>query len=279
MNQKNTPFQAIAAFNVVVLFCSSYAFAGDRDEIPIKNLILPGEAFHVEGRPAFIFWPETQKRSAPQPWVMYGPTLPCCPDVHEKWMHQQFLDAGIAVAGIDVGEGYGSPKSQALFTALYNELVNNRDFAEKPCLLGRSRGGLWCSSWAIRNTDKVAGFAGIYPVFDLRSYPKLPLAAPAYEMTTEQLQASLTEHNPIAKIDSLPAAKVPVFIIHGAVDKVVPLEDNSAAVLKSYHDAGADDLIKLTVVDDQGHNFWPGFFTSQDLVDFVINCAKSGSKK
>ena len=77
----------------------------------IKKLILPGEAFLVEGRPAFILLPPEGKRQKLQPWVFYAPTLAGYPDEHEKWMHEQFLAAGVAVAGIDVGEGYGSPKA------------------------------------------------------------------------------------------------------------------------------------------------------------------------
>jgi alpha-beta hydrolase superfamily lysophospholipase len=95
------------------------------------------------------------------------PTLPGLPDAHEKWMHEQFLAAGVAVAGIDEGEAYGSPRGLELFTALHRELTDRRGFAVRPCLLGRSRGGLWVTSWAAENPDKVAGLAGIYPVFDL----------------------------------------------------------------------------------------------------------------
>ncbi len=122
----------------------------------------------------------------PQPWIFYAPTSPY-PDSHEKWMHERFLDAGVAVAGIDVGEAYGSPKGRALFTALYRELTEKRGFATKPCLLGRSRGGLWVTSWAVENPEKVAGIAGIYPVFDLRTYPGLATAAPAFGLTPEAL--------------------------------------------------------------------------------------------
>jgi alpha-beta hydrolase superfamily lysophospholipase len=94
-------------------------------------------------------------------------------------MHQKFLDAGVAVAGIDVGESYGSPKGCELFTALHRELTHKRGFAPRPCLLGRSRGGLWLSSWAADHPDRVAGLAAIYPVFDLRSYPGLARASSA----------------------------------------------------------------------------------------------------
>ena len=60
------------------------------DDKPIKELILPGEAFLVEGRPAFVFLPPVEKRSTHQPWIMYSPTLPGLPDAHEKWMHEQY---------------------------------------------------------------------------------------------------------------------------------------------------------------------------------------------
>lgn len=242
---------------------------------PVKTLILPGESFLVEGRSAFILWPPEQKRQKPQPWIMYAPTLPRYPDSHEKWMHEQFVAAGVAVAGIDVGEAYGSPAGQQHFTALYRELTENRGFAAKPCLLGRSRGGLWVSSWAIRNVDKVAGIAGIYPVFDLGTYPGLNRAAPANGLQSDELAAKLDEYNPIARIDVLAKAKVPVFIIHGDVDNVVPLKENSATLFERYKQANVGDAVELVVVEGQGHNFWPGFFHCQELVDFAIRRANS----
>ena len=261
-----------------LVFSSSVLAQNQATDKPIKELILEGETFLVNDRPAFILWPEKERRTTPQPWIMYSPTLPCCPDVHEKWMHEQFLAAGVAVAGIDVGEGYGSPAGRKLFSAFYKELVRNRGFAAKPCLLGRSRGGLWSSSWAIRNTDKVAGLAGIYPVFDLTTYPNVERAAPAYEMTTEELNASLNQHNPIEKIGVLAKAKIPVFIIHGDTDKVVPLEENSARLMETYQRLGAGQFAELEVASGQGHNYFKGFFNSQKLVDFAIARANEGAK-
>jgi alpha-beta hydrolase superfamily lysophospholipase len=244
----------------------------------VKDLILPGESFLVEKRPAFILWPAADKRQKPQPWVCYSPTLPGLPDQHEKWMHEKFLAAGIAVAGIDVGEGHGSPEARALFSKLYEELTERRGFAKRMVLLGRSRGGLWNAAWAVENTDKVAGFAGIYPVFDLRSYPKLEAAAPAYKLTAEQLAQQLDQHNPIAKVSRLAKAKIPVYLIHGDQDVVVPLEANSGAFQKIYADAGVSDLVTLNVAPGQGHNYWEGFFRCEPLIDFAIEQARVGAK-
>ncbi|MDP6380740.1 MAG: hypothetical protein QF662_05290, partial [Phycisphaerae bacterium] len=48
----------------------------------------------------------------------------------------QFLDAGVAVAGIDVGECYGSPEGRKYFSAFYKEVTAKRHFGAKACLLG-----------------------------------------------------------------------------------------------------------------------------------------------
>jgi dipeptidyl aminopeptidase/acylaminoacyl peptidase len=246
---------------------------------PVKKLILPGESFLVAERPAFILLPPEEKRTKPQPWIMYAPTLPPYPDAAEKWMHEKFLDAGIAVAGIDIGEAYGSPKGREQFTALYDELTKNRGYAAKCCVLGRSRGGLWVTSWASEHPDKVAGLAGIYPVFDFKTYPSIARAAGAYGMTAAELEAKAAELNPINRVPVLAKAKIPAFIIHGDVDTVVPLKENSATFVEHYKAAGAEDKVQLVVAKGQGHNFWTGFFQCQELVDFAIARAKAGAAK
>lgn len=262
----------IATSAATLLLCLATPFVSAEDAKPIKNLILPGEAFLLQGRPMFIFEPSVKTKLSPRPWVFYAATLPAYPDVHEKWMHEQFLAAGIAVAGIDVGEAYGSPASQKYLDAFYQEMVK-RGFSKKPCLLGRSRGGLWVSSWAVRNPEKVAGIAGIYPVYDLSTYPGIQRAAPAYQMTPQQLKENLEQYNPIEKAEILAKAKVPVYIIHGKDDKVVPLEKNSAQLQRRYQKAGAGKLIEVQVIPGQGHNYWPGFFHCKELVKFVIERA------
>src|SRR5205814_3780983 len=165
---------------------------------------------------------------------------------------------GVAVTGIDVGESYGRPRGRDLYTAQYDELTKTRGFANKPCLLGRSRGGLWVTSWACDHADKVAGIAGIYPVFDLRTYPGIAKAAPAYGFKPDQLEAKLSENNPIERVGVLAKAKVPAFFIHGDEDKVVPLKENSAEFVARYNAAGAGDAVTLVVAKGQGHNFWEG---------------------
>jgi pimeloyl-ACP methyl ester carboxylesterase len=193
-------------------------------------------------------------------------------------MHEQFVAAGVAVAGVDVGEAYGSPSSHAVFDALYDKLVTNRHFAPQACLFGRSRGGLWVSSYAIRHPERVSGIIGIYPVFDFRTYPRLAKAAPAYGLTPEQLDARSANLNPIERVGVLAKNSIPITIIHGDMDTVVPLKENSAELLRRYEDVGAGNLVNLIVAPGQGHSFWTGFFHEQALVDFAIAKARAGAQ-
>ena len=130
----------------------------------------------------------------------------------------------------------------------------------------------------MKRPPAVAGIVGIYPVIDFRTYPGLDNAAPAYGMSAKELGERLAENNPIERVASLAKARVPVFIIHGDVDTVVPLKENSAELLRRYKAEGAEASVKLVVAENQGHNFWEGFFRCQELVDFAIERAREGAK-
>ena len=187
-------------------------------------------------------------------------------------MFQRFLDAGIAIAGIDVGESYGSPQGRAIFTSFYREVVGRRRLSRRPCLLARSRGGLMLYNWAVEHPESVGGIAGIYPVCDLRSYPGIDKASGAYGMTPEELTRSLARHNPVDRVEPLAKSGVPLLHIHGDVDTVVPLELNSAELARRYRQFGGE--VRLKVIKGQGHNMWTGWFQCQELVDFMIAHAK-----
>jgi hypothetical protein len=250
--------------------------SGGKEKPPEKELPLPGEVFLVDGSPAFLIPAKPSLEKERTPWVWYAPTLPGLPSKSEIWMFERFTAAGIAIAGIDVGESYGSPTGREMYSALYRTLVDKRGMSRKPILLARSRGGLMLYSWACDNADNVGGIAGIYPVCSIASYPGVDNAAGAYKLTPTQLKESLAKHDPVDRLASLAKAKVPLFAIHGDVDAVVPLELNSGAVAKRYEAFGGK--MELIVPKGQGHNMWAGFFECQELVDFVLRHARSDVK-
>ena len=231
-----------------------------------KSLPMQGESFKIDGHDAFVIAPPDIKPDTP--WVWYAPTLRGLPSEAEVWMFERFLSAGIAIAGIDAGESYGSPTGRAIYTSLYDYLVKERRFNTRPVLLARSRGGLMLFNWACENAASVGGIAGIYPVCNIASYPGIEKAAGAYGMTGQQLEAAVKEHNPIDRLATLANAKVPLFHLHGDSDTVVPLEANSAIIAQRYKELGGE--MTLEIAKGQGHNMWSGWFQSERLVEFVI---------
>ena len=234
-----------------------------------KQTPLPSEIFNVDGNVGFVIFPEQITLSKPIPWIWYAPTLTGLPGAEELWMFEQISNAGIAIVGVDVGESFGSPAGRKILSSFYTLLTENLGFNSKAVLRGRSRGGLMTLNWAAENSNKVAAFAGIYPVCNLTSYPGIDNACAAYQMTAEELTKSLSEHNPIDRLEPLAKANIPLFAIHGDIDVTVPLERNSGEVKKRYDALGGK--MQLIIPQGQGHNMWEGFFKCKELVRFIKN--------
>lgn len=237
-----------------------------------KALPVAGEAFLLDGREAFLILPHSILPDRPTPWVLYAPTLRGLPSSAETWLFQRLQASGIAIAGIDVGESYGSPAGCALYDRLYEHLVADRGLAARPVVLGRSRGGLMTLAWAADRPDRVAGFAGIYPVCDLRSYPGLAVAAEAYGTTAAGLEARLLTCNPIDRLAGLATARVPFFAVHGDRDTVVPLAANSGAMAERVRGLGG--TVDLQVLPGRGHDMDLAFFENERLLAFVLRHAR-----
>ena len=233
-----------------------------------KKLPIAGEEFEVAGCNAFLILPKHQAPNGMTPWVWCAPALPGLPGPEETWMFTRFLAAGIAIAGVDVGESYGSPQGRVGFSALYKHVTQKRNLSSRACLLARSRGGLMLYNWACENAGAVACIAGIYPVCSVASYPGVAKACGAYGMSADALTAQLARHNPIDRLAPLAQAGIPIFHIHGDADVVVPLNDNSGELARRYRALGGK--IELIVPAGQGHNMWDGFFQCRELVEFVI---------
>jgi len=137
-------------------------------------------------------------------------------------------------------------------------------------LLGQSRGGLMMLTWAMRHPDKMTAFAGIYPVCNLSSWPmkkSKDFVLKDYRMSEAELTGSLAKFNPIDNLQGLLANKIPLFLVHGNVDTLVPYEENGA-LLKERYEAGGG-TVSVKIIDGEGHKVTPSFFECQELLDFI----------
>jgi pimeloyl-ACP methyl ester carboxylesterase len=104
-------------------------------------------------------------------------------------------------------------------------------------------------------------------VCDLRSYPGLNKAAPAYMLTPQELEMQLSRHNPIDRLEPLAKAGVPILHIHGDSDSVVPLEKNSQVMATRY--TALRGKMQVIVVPGKGHAEIPEYFQEPRLVQFL----------
>jgi predicted esterase len=230
------------------------------------------ETFEIDGHKAFLY--AAPKPAAGKPWVWYAPTLKGISLVGQKMYFEALMKAGISIAGYDLGEVRGSPASTAKFTLFYEEMVK-RGYSPKPILLGQSRGGMMTLAWAFRHPDKVRAWVGIYPVCNLASWPLKNSKAQTladFAMPETELVAKLSEFNPVDNLKGLLANKVPMFVVHGDSDVVVPYELNTG-LLKARYTAGGGQ-ISVKVIPGEGHKVGPSFFECQELIDFALANAK-----
>ncbi len=242
----------------------------------VTNLQLPAEVFEVNGRSAFVMHAENPAPG--RPWVWYAPTLQNLPDRSHHFYFNPLLERGVAIAGYDLGEVRGAPGSSQQFTEFYEAIVA-KGYSTKPVLLGQSRGGLMMLCWAFRNPDKVQAVAGIYPVCNLTSWPmkytKTAVLAD-YGLSEESFLKQLDAFNPPANMERLAKSGVPIFMVHGDSDKVVPLGENSALIKAAYEKAGGD--IEVMVVPGKGHEVVPEFFKNPALLEFLLKQTKENKR-
>jgi len=238
-----------------------------QDSAPISR-----EVFEIDGHKAFLYAAPksaTSPAAAGKPWLWYAPTLNGISLVQRKLYFDALMQAGISIAGYDLGEVRGAPGSTAKFSLFYDEMIK-RGYSPKPILLGQSRGGLMMLSWAVKNHDKVRAFVGIYPVLNLTSWPlknSKPATLADFGLSEPEIVAKLSDFNPIDNLQGLLTSKVPMFVVHGDSDVVVPFDENSRLLQERYTAGGS---IQVKVIPGEGHKVSPSFFECQELVDFIL---------
>lgn len=252
----------------LLLLFSCFTLAVAAQEVLPKT----AEVFEVDGHKAFLY--AAPKPAAGKPWLWYAPTLGGVSLFGRKMYFEAFMKAGISITGYDLGEVRGAPASTAKFTLFYEEMVK-RGYSTKPILLGQSRGGMMTLAWAFRNPDKVRAWVGIYPVCNLASWPLKNSKAQTladFDLPENELVAKLSKFNPVDNLKGLLEKKVPMFVVHGDSDVVVPYELNTG-LLKERYEAGGGQ-ISVKVIPGEGHKVGPSFFECRELVDFVLANSK-----
>ena len=263
-------------------FVRARACASERDTAASGLREEYGDAYidlQVEGTNCFLIRPAEEASGARQPWIWYAPTFlgkDGYPNHIHDWIFSRVRSQGYWIAGCDIGESFGNLAGRAAYTKFYDYVVARYHLSAKPCLFAQSRGGLMLFNWAADHPQNVGCIVGVYPVCNILSWPsRLEKVVKAYNMSEGELRKQLDRYNPVDRLWPLAQRNVPIFLIHGDSDKVVPLESNSRELADRYRKLSGS--VQLVVVKGIGHAERPEFFESKDVVDFLLD-HRSGGK-
>lgn len=196
---------------------------------------------------------------------------------HEPQADIALLERGFHVVYCDVGNLFGAPKAVKRWDDFYDFATEQLGFSKKVALEGMSRGGLIIFNWAAASPEKVSCIYGDAPVCDFKSWPggkgksngdggTWKQCQMAYEFKSES-EALAYKGNPIDKAAALAKAKIPVMIVYGKADTVVPDSENCLVFEKNFKAAGGD--IIMIGKDKCGHH--PHSLKDpKRIVDFVL---------
>lgn len=205
--------------------------------------------FTWAGRSCILVLPKTA--AAGRPWIWRTEFFD-----HEPQVDLALLARGWHLAYMDVGGMYGSRRAISLFGDFYAHLVTHAGLAKRVVLEGFSRGALSAFNFAVSHPTRVAALYLDAPVLDLKSWPGGNRASKEW---TQALQAhGLTEQtvdtfrgNPLDRIATVAHAKIPIVVVVGETDEVVPVAENTAILEKRYRELGG--TIKVISKPGTGH--------------------------
>lgn len=193
-------------------------------------------SFEVAGRACKLTKPK--KAAEGKPWIWRCRFYGAFPAADEA-----LLAAGWHVAWIDVANLFGSEEAMKAFDAFYEAAISRGGLSQKPIMEGFSRGGLPAMNWAIQNPEKVSGVYLDAPVLDIHSWPK-PNSPKLWETCMQVYGLTAETANswkgPLDNFQPLIDAGVPVLVVAGGNDDVVPYRDNAGILEERFTKAGGD---------------------------------------
>jgi pimeloyl-ACP methyl ester carboxylesterase len=242
----HTPFIALA----VIVGLGSIAHADLATELASKGAVTKTSewqgyprldfALPDDGASCIVIAPK--KAAEGKPWIWRA----------RFFGHQPALDTGLLERGwhvcyCNIGGLFGAPKAVERWDK-FHKLATGLGLSQKPVLEGMSRGGLIIFNWASANPDKVRAIYGDNPVCDFTSWPggkglgkgsdgdwKKCLAASGND---EAAATTAQQPNDKATLKPIAAKKIPVFIVIGEADKVVPVAENADPLAAAYRELG-----------------------------------------
>lgn len=239
-----------------VIFTTSSALLAEPPAFPGKVSQWNGFAkhdFEIEGLRTTVVVPATPLPG--RPWIWRGEFFGAFAEADVA-----LVKAGWHLAYVGVPNLFGSPKAIAAWDKVYAELTSKYELAKKPGIIGLSRGGLYAMNWAAERPEQTLAVYLDNAVCDFKSWPggkpknlgtgkgsagEWANVLKAFDFK-DDAAALAYKKNPVDNLEPLAKAKIPLLLVYGDKDSVVPHAENSAIVYDRYKALGApvEQIIK-----------------------------------
>ena len=181
------------------------------------------------------------------------------------------LEMGYTRVTYEIHNMWGSPRAVRLMHKFQKYVTEKFGLSEKCILFGFSRGGTYAFNYALFYPECVEKVYLDAPVLDLQS-----LTGPSGSALLEQIYSeySLTEEtikdfkgHPIKNLKEFFDTEIPLLLIAGDADEVVPFDKNAEKVIKLCEENG----IKLTSIVKPDCKHHPHSLTDlSPIIDFIL---------
>ena len=168
------------------------------------------------------------------------------------------LKEGYAIVYYRISDMYGSPKAVELMEAFQPFIQEKYALSARAVLFGFSRGGLYALHYGAKYPERIAALYLDAPVVDIYSWPGGCFSGEGSPAEWEECRKlwDLSHDNYLdtvdGAVDRLLAWSVPLIIVAGGKDKVVPWQENGILLQKAYERGGGS--FQLIMKPECGHH-------------------------
>jgi pimeloyl-ACP methyl ester carboxylesterase len=224
--------------------------------------------FMIHGRGGFLI--EPRRAAEGRPWLWR-------PEFFEAFNEADLalLSQGWHLAFYKFSQMFGSPEAVDLMRDFHRAVVKTYKLAPAAALFGISRGGLYAFHFAAEHPRAVECMYLDAPVLDPLSWPRGFGKGPgspedwkacleAYRRSEEEMKAA--DDGPLSRVANVARARIPILLVVGDSDEIVPYEENGLLLAERYPKAGGE----LRLIVKRGGRHHPhGLADPSPIVDFV----------
>jgi len=213
-----------------------------------------------------------ERAACKKPWVWRAEFLGAF-----DYADKALLAQGWHVATFEIHNMYGCDEAVELMKKFHDYVTDKYGLNQKPSIFGFSRGGLYAVNYAVKYPDDLSSMYLDAPVLDIRSWPR---DCEGTEKEWEECKkwygldensAQTFDKNPIDKADALIESGIPIILVAGGSDTVVPYERNGERLVEKYRERGIE--LPHIIKPECGHH--PHSLEDPEIiVDFVKRALK-----